>query len=167
MFLESISQGSKRRSGETSNVSMDNSRTSAGVKGARVDEGADAVERALGALEINHLSCCGSPTIWFNAVTSLLARKSFIRSSTLAIRSLRCRLPFFAGDSSSGISWLIQVARRRWQPMQVTSSDDAKVHLIFRRLHSQHDCVPLRTFLRLTDTSSSTLGTSVISGRCE
>src|SRR3569833_3477570 len=78
-----------------------------------------------------------------------------MKSSTLVMRSLRCRLPFFAGAKSSGISWLIQGARRRWQPIQVASSGAANKHLIFRLLHSQQDLVPLRSFLRFADDSGS------------
>lgn len=71
------------------------------------------------------------------------------------MRSPKCRFPFLVGDRASGNSWLIHGTRRRWQPMQVESSDDGNMHLTFRRLHSQQECVPFRTFRRLTEVSSS------------
>lgn len=76
--------------------------------------------------------------------TSLPASKSFTTSSTLEIRSPRCRLPVFAGDNDSGIYWLTHGVRRRWQLMQILPPDSENMHLIFRRLHSQQERVPFR-----------------------
>lgn len=74
-----------------------------------------------------------------------------MRISTRAMRWPRCWLSFLTGDGdrSPGSSWGTQGTRRCWQPMQVASPGDASMQRILRRLHSQQDLVPLRTFLRL------------------
>lgn len=153
--------------------------TSAGVGGARNDTGTGSPGRT-GVLTASETeggmsSRSSRPSSWGHVAPTccLLATKSFMKSSTLAMRSPRCRLPCLAGDRSSGMSWLTQGARRRWQPIQMASSDEANMHLVFRRLHSQHDRVPLRTLLRLAGiswvlrtavTGSTSSGTSFMAG---
>lgn len=62
------------------------------------------------------------------------------RDSTLLSRST-----FLLGNAtSSGNSWLMQLVWRLLHPSQMVSVDAAKVHRIFRRLHSQQDSVPFR-----------------------
>lgn len=144
---------------------MSSSHTSAKVGEARISEGTESLGRACMTSEVEHLSGRASFSEWPVALTPLLAIKSCINFSTLAMRSTRYRLPFLAGDKTSGKSWLTHGARRRWQPMQVTSSVEANVHLIFRRLHSQQDRVPLRIFRRLRDLSWSAIAVPVSSSR--
>jgi len=94
-------------------------------------------------------SRCASPWNLRVAPTRSPARRSRMASSTLAIRALRCLFPMVAGAKSSGKSWLTQGVRRRSQLMHVSACGDAKRHRILRRLHSQHERVPLRIFLRV------------------
>lgn len=50
---------------------------------------------------------------------------------------------------SSWYSWLRHLTQRLLHPSHTGSVGEAKVHRIFRRLHSQQLCVPFRIFLRL------------------
>lgn len=78
---------------------MGGSGTPAGVRGAHIDEGAESLEQAVRASEFEHLPCRDSPPPRLVVPRSLLARKSLMKSSTLAMRLLRRRLPVCAGDN--------------------------------------------------------------------
>lgn len=74
--------------------------------------------------------------------------------SLSATVSARLRLPRAVSSplsiARSSNCWLIHLTRRLLQPSHTASLGVAKVHLVFRRLHSQQLWVPLRTFRRLS-----------------
>ena len=70
---------------------------------------------------------------------SQLAYRFLTTPSPLIIGDGAVRVLSTGKDTSSGNSWLIHREPRRRQPLQavVESVGESKMHLIFRRLHSQ------------------------------
>jgi hypothetical protein len=85
-----------------------------------------------------------------------LFSKCCTKASTSPSRSTICLL-LPGGGGFSVTSWLTQSVPRRLQKSQ-TSEAPEKMHFDLRRLHSQHDCVPLRSFRRFEAARASASG---------